>query len=294
MPDFTKRTADEAFAQISRQGRAQRYRTIRRLLYRKSERPTPLDEQLRLLEMFAADETLNKFERTYALVATAHKASETGAKDKLASFIPRLESGFAWARTLPMCNELRKDGLHLSFSILNVLINASVLLGLEQRYDYADHALTTLKGINPRKTGRYTYNSATNILNTVGVALLIRPATLHGSSNILGLLRNLIYHGLVLNFGGNLHTVLLRSGIPSTLAEIVPPSSFTEFESSFRRYLTIRCALLATTDQEMQDLYWQIADQCIAQHAPAQKAAHLAAVRRHLLPTWQMEPSQGV
>ncbi|MGY9047064.1 hypothetical protein P775_18440 [Puniceibacterium antarcticum] len=286
MQDFTKLTADGAYAVISTQGRTKREKTIQNLLYKKGKRPASLAEQLKLLEMFFNDDGLAQFERTYSLVAAAHKASEILDKDALARFLPKLETCFDWACTLPMRKQLRKDGLHMRFSILNVLVNASVMLGLDTRYTYADQAFTALAEVNPRKTTHYTFNSTTNILNTVGVALLIRPEAFGGTARLL---RGLLFHSLRMKFAGDLPSVLLRIGVPATLSEVEPPSNFIKFEESFRKFLAIKRAADAASDQEKNTLYWLIAEECVGQHTAEQKAAHLESVRRILAPGWALE-----
>lgn len=288
MQNFTEMSADEAIAAVQSQSRAQRDKTVRRLLYKKGNRPADRADQLRLLESFANDDGLAPFERTYALVAASHKASELLDTDTLARFIPRLDTCYDWARTLPMRKELRKDGLHLRFSLLNVLVNASLLLDLAQRDRYAATALSAMADINPRKTTHYTFNSTTNILNTVGVALLIRPQAFAENIDII---RGLLFHSLRMKFARDLPAVLLRIGIPATLAEVDPPSNFLKFEESFRKFLAIKRAADATTDVDRAECYRIIAEECVSQSTPAQRAAHLDAVNRLLAPGWNAPPA---
>ncbi|ETX27560.1 hypothetical protein [Roseivivax isoporae] len=289
LPDFTGLTADQAIAAVRRQGPAQRQRTVRALLYKKGNRPPDRAIQLRLLESFADDAELGPFERTYALVAAAHKASELGDAGTLAGFVPRLETSFDWARDLPMRQELRKDGLHLRFSILNVLIHAALWLDLDARDTYAGQILQAVAGINPRKTTHYTFNSTTNILNTVGIALLVRPGAMTAT---LPILRGLLYHSLRMKFARDLPAVMLRLGIPEDIAAVEPPSNFLKFEESFRKYLAIKRAEAAGTDAERVAHCWVIAEECVGQYTPEQKARHIDGIRRNLAPAWSADPAR--
>jgi hypothetical protein len=283
MQDFTKMTAEQALEQLNRLGRAKRDKAIRQLIYKKAQRPVSRTEQLRLLEMFHHDDTLARFERTYALVAATHKASESLDTASLNRFLPALSEALAWAKTLPMRKELRKDGLHMRFSILNVLINAAVLLGREDRHAHAEDALACLRDINPRKTTHYTFNSTTNILNTLGVALLVKPSAF---ADTIDVIRALLYHSIRMKFAGDWPALILPQSLPLRLAEVTPPSNFIKFEESFRKFLSIKSAADLETDTERQALFWEIAKECVSQSTQEQKQAHLDAVSLHLSAHW--------
>ncbi len=276
-------TAEQTFEALEHLGRAERKKAVRQLIYKKGKRPACLTQQLRLMEMFHHDHTLGQFERTYALVAAAHKASETLDTASLVCCRNRLHDRFVWARTLPMRKALRKDGLHMRFSILNVQINSAILLGMEDGTKYAQEALDCLSEIDPRRTTHYSFNSTTNILNTVGLALLVKPEAL---PDTIDMIRAMLFHSIRMKFAGELSARILPRSLPSHLSMLSPPSHFIKFEESFRKFLTLKSAADITSDRERRGLYWSIAEECVLQSTNEQKQAHLDAVRRHLTHRW--------
>lgn len=279
MHDFTQSTAAETLAALDGLTRRERHKAALRLLYKKRFRPANREAQRALLEAFADWQDLSRFERTYALVAAGHKACELADKAAMAALLPRLEEAYAWALTLPCRNVLRMDGLHMRFSILNVLINGSLLSAPDDAPRHADTALAAFEAIDMRRASPYLFNSTSNIVKTLCLATLLRPETLARRAREA---ESLLDFAMSLRGWRHALLPLTRRWGPRRLEDRKPHRAFREFEDTMQRFLLLRRA--AATDASTKEALRQLAESSIAQYTPEQKHALLSALLPRIVP----------
>ncbi|MHA6344095.1 hypothetical protein [Roseivivax sp. CAU 1761] len=282
--DFTLLTAAEAAAALAGLGRRDRRKTAQALIYHKRHRPADLREQAALLETLSAEPALLPNDRDYAMIAAAHKASELVDRDLTARLIPALTTILERAMGLPARNALRLDGVHMRFSVLNVLLNGGILTGHPERGAWARRTRDALDGIDPRRVSPYLFNSTSNIVKTVGLSLIVEPEELGRAADQV---KALLFYAIRLRYAGNPVFALTRRFGPKRLGDLRFQSAFGKMEDSFVRLDAIQRAAEANADAgDRVAALARLAEACVAQIRPEQKAAMLAAVESHCAPQW--------
>lgn len=276
MPEFRDMTADAVLEALEKLDGRPRRKAAQQLLYKKRARPDDRHAQLRIMSSLAEWDGLNRFDRTYALVASAHKACELVEREAMAGLLPRLEEAYSWAQGLRERNVLRMDGVHLRFSVLNVLINGSLLVRSGACRTHARAALDALDRIDPRRVSPYLYNSSSNIVKTVGLAVVLVPEHLPRRADQV---QALLDYGVRLRGTREWLLPLTRRFGARRLADMQAEAAFLEFEESCLRALALRSAARAQDDDARRDALWQVAESCVGQYTEAQKSALLDAVQ---------------
>lgn len=272
MQDFTSMTADDTLAHLDAMPRRAARRTMRRLIYRKSSRPDDRNEQMALLRSLARAEQLDRFERTYALIACAHKACELVDIAMLASIDPDLHAALDWARTLRQRNVLRMDGFHLRFSVLNVLMSSALLRNSGDLASLAACALDELDRLEPRRASSYLYNSSSNVVKTVCLAVALVPERAEHAHRQLRRLIDLSL-GLV-HIHQMIEPVTRRFG-PRRLEDVPRSGAFAEFEATMKRVFLLEDF---SAHPEDANLRRRLAKASIGRKTEAQAAALMAAL----------------
>lgn len=276
MRDFTSMTADQTVAALEAMPARRARPVIRRMIYKKSTRPEDLGEQLRLLQHFARSERLDRFERTYALIACAHKACEVLDLDTLAAIEPDLADAFDWARGLPQRNILRNDGFHMRYSLLNVQINSALLRDSPALPALCTMATDTLDDLVPRFASPYLFNSSTNVAKTVCLAVALGAGD---APRVHGQLRRMISLSLTFTHLHKVTEPLTRRFGLKRLDAYTPPSTYSEFEDTMKRLFLLEDLCQTPADTNLRR---RLARACVIHRTEAQKAAMLAALERHL------------
>jgi hypothetical protein len=277
MPDFTALTAAESLAALERLPRRRARAAMRDLIYRKSSRPRALPEQLALLQALARAPQLDRFAQSYALIACAHKASELVDRPMLAAIDADLQAAFDWAADLPQRNVLRMDGFHLRYSLLNVLIGSALLRGDDAALaPLTARALDTLDGLAPRRASSYLFNSSSNVVKTVCLAVAFAPER---AAPVHQQLRRLISLSLSLVHLHQMAEPLVRRFGLRRLDAVKPASAYTEFEATMKRLFLLEELAASPGDPA---LCRRLARASMARRTEAQEAAMAAALERHL------------
>lgn len=276
MQDFTSITADDTLARLNAMPRRAARRAMQRLIYRKSSRPADLAQQMALLRALARAEPLDRFGRTYALIACAHKASETVDTDMLDSIDAELHETLDWARALPQRNILRRDGFHLRYSVLNVLIGSALLRDAGDLSALAATALSELDRLSPRRASSYLFNSSSNVVKTVCLAVALAPGN---AAHVHQQLRRLIDLSLGLVHVHQMIEPLTRRFGPRRLEAVSPSSAYAEFEATQKRLFLLEDLCRNPQDAAMRH---RLATASVGRKTEAQTAAMMAALDRHL------------
>ncbi|WP_136444111.1 hypothetical protein [Pacificoceanicola onchidii] len=275
MPHYKEMSAADILSDLQGRKGSDLEKQVKSLLYKKANRPEDIAEQRALFQGLHTLPGLSRFEQTYALIAATHKASELCLPEAVAANAPALWDCYDWAKGLPGKTELRKDGNHLRFSILYVLMNGGVLTQAKDLPQTAQTVLKALATINPRQTTHYSFNTTTNILNIVGLALLVERDRL---PDTVPLLSALMFHALRMKFTHGALKSYFHIGHPEKLSDIEPPSNFVKFEESFRKFLIIKSAAEDPQGLYAPQAFWDVARECVPDWTEAQKQAHLQAL----------------
>lgn len=279
MTDFRPMSAAQAQDVLAGLGPRARRKAIQGLIYRKGTRPAALSDQLVLLRALADAPVLRPFDRTYALIACAHKALESVDTDMLSALGPRLDEAWAFAATLPQRDVLRMDGLHMRFSVLNVAINRALLLDDPGLPALCRAAIAALNALVPRRASPYLFNSSSNIIKTVGLALALDPAQIPHMADQVG---RLIFLSLKPRHAHEVLEPILRRFGPSRLEDVEPDTPFSEFEETFERYRLLRALKVETDPAHRDAALLALGRSCIGQRTEAQRSALQAALDRAL------------
>lgn len=282
--DFTGMTGAEALDRLTSLKGARQLRAVRGFLYTKHSRPKDLPDQLLVLEALSQWPSLSIFDRSFALVASAHKACELVDVERCRALLPRLGAALGEASGLPPRAALRMDRTHLVFSILNVAMNLSLLVGDPVLDDHARRVIAEVEGLDPRRTTGYLYNSSSNILKTLGLALLVHPDR---AAALAAQMQRILYIGVRANFAAPVPWSLTRLTLPRRLEAIDVGAAFREFEGTMRRFGRLQALAQNDDPARRAALLHRLADACVGQAQERQKQAMMAAVSRTLAPRWE-------
>lgn len=278
---FLDMSAEAILRSLDEMPKRQRNQAVQKLIYKKGQRPTDLTQQTLLLEHLSQDTRLQTVDRIYSLIAGAHKVCEQVRTEKAEQWSRRLEDALGVAREMPYSFGLRKDRTHLVFSLLNVAINLDLLAGGHRLETYSQATFDEVDGLKLHKMTPYLFNSTSNVVKAVGIALLHDPSALPKQADLM---LRLMSFGIEINNPS--HWRIYRSfQTPATLAEVKTRAAFESFRNSMRRVDRIEDAAKAT-DSERPDRLQAVAGACLAQSNEAQKLALLAAVEAILAPAW--------
>lgn len=278
---FLDMSAEAILRSLDEMPKRQRNQAVQKLIYKKGQRPTDLTQQTLLLEHLSQDTRLQTVDRIYSLIAGAHKVCEQVRTEKAEQWSRRLEDALGVAREMPYSFGLRKDRTHLVFSLLNVAVNLDLLAGGHRLETYSQATFDEVDGLKLHKMTPYLFNSTSNVVKAVGIALLHDPSALPKQADLM---LRLMSFGIEINNPS--HWRIYRSfQTPATLAEVKTRAAFESFRNSMRRVDRIEDAAKAT-DSERPDRLRAVAGACLAQSNEAQKLALLAAVEAILAPAW--------
>lgn len=261
--------------------KGERHKAVQKLIYKKGQRPTDLRQQTLLLDHLSQDAGLQKIDRIYALIAGAHKVCEQVLTDEAEHWSARLEDALITARAMPYSFGLRKDRTHLVFSLLNVALNVDLLAGGTRLAAYAQATFEEVDRLKLHKMTPYLFNSTSNVVKAVGIALLQRPADLPKQTDLM---LRLMSFGIEIN-NPVYWRIFRRFQAPRALAQVKTRAAYESFRNSMRRLDRIEEAANAPLP-DRPDRLRAVAEACLAQSNDAQKAALLAAVETHLAPSW--------
>jgi|GEM_PF-3561528 len=267
--DFTVLTGREALARLADLPMRKRRDTARRLIYKKNQRPAGLDEQIILLDALRSEQALTEIDRFYALIAGGHKVCEEVMVAEAEHWLDRFLEAEAQIRAMPIAFGLRKDRTHLVFSALNVALNLDLLTGARHADRLASWFREEVEGLQLRRMTPYLFNSSSNTVKCAGIVLLGDPDDI---ARIARLMRKLLSYGTEIN--NPLHWwIFSRFKAPKHLADVSERAAFGSFCNSVHRLTAIEAAAAATGLEARRAALRAVADLCVAQARPAQKAA---------------------
>lgn len=279
--DYSALTGRQALDRLAALPARQRRDTARVLIYKKTRRPAGLAEQIVLLDALRSEPALAEIDRVYALIAGGHKVCEEVMVGEAAHWLDRLLDAEAQIRAMPIVFGLRKDRTHLVFSALNVALNLDLLTGARHADRLAAWFWEETEGLELRRMTPYLFNSSSNTVKCGGLVLLGDP---DAGPRIAMLMRKLLSYGVEIN--NPLHWWLFsRFKAPKRLEEVTERAAFGSFCNSMRRLAALETAAAATGPEARRAALREVAELCVAQAKPAQKAALLAEAETRIAAT---------
>ena len=270
--DFTVLTGHETLARLADLPMRKRRDTARRLIYKKNQRPAGLDEQIILLDALRSEPALAEIDRIYALIAGGHKVCEEVMVAEAEHWLDRFLEAEAKIRAMPIVFGLRKDRTHLVFSALNVALNLDLLTGSRHAERLAAWFREEVEGLQLRRMTPYLFNSSSNTVKCAGIVLLSNPEDI---ARIADLMRKLLSYGIEIN--NPLHWwIFSRFKAPERLEDVTERAAFTSFRNSVHRLSAIEAAAAGTGPEDRRAALHRVAELCVAQATPPQKAALMA------------------
>lgn len=276
---YTDQTGEAVLTAFAAMPPRQRRKAARRLIYKKSTRPEDLTEQLIVLDALETDSALTSFDHFYALIAGSHKVIEQVDVAVAKARSERMWSIWPKVREMPVGYGLRKDRTHLVFSYLNVAMNLDLLAGSVRAKDWAEAAIAEVDGLNPRQMTPYLFNSNSNTIKVLGIAVLSCRGELE---RMYDLSLRLVSYGIEVN-NPIFWWVFSRFQSPKKFKDVKIRAAFESHRNTMRRVFAMEQACQAATAEAKQSALELVADRCIAQVNPAQKTALMEVVKKELL-----------
>lgn len=267
--DFRKRRSDEIVAELKTLSKRKRRKTARALIYKKNQRPEEKSEQIALLAALRGEEALTDFDRSYALIAGAHKVCERVDIESAPAWLNDILGTEAQIRAMPIGFGLRKDRTHLVFSFLNIALNLDLLTGSHHSIRLGDWFMEELENLNPKRMTPYLFNSTSNIMKCAGIAALSRPAA---AGSLALLMRKLISYSIEINNFGHwwIHS---RFRAPSKVSKISERAAFGEHCRTIVRLSALEAAAEQNDAALRAKLLKETAYLCVAQATDQQREA---------------------
>ncbi|GAA4216413.1 hypothetical protein GGQ68_002606 [Sagittula marina] len=274
--DFRDKTAQDCLAALAAMPRKQHLAQARLLIYKKGQRPRDLGEQFDLLDGLTKDPVLTEFDRLYALIAGGHKLSEQ-VSPLSSDWLDRMVVALDEVLAMPIGYGLRKDRTHLVFSALNVMMNLDLATGAHQGDRLAQISFDEAAALNLRRMTPYLFNSVCNLVKVVGIALLHRPDAAHQQAERCA---KLMSYAIEINNSEH-WWVFSRFKAPRRVDDLSLRAAFGSFRNTMKRLDAIEQAANADAAAR-RPAFEAVADLCVGQAQPAQKAALIAAASRVL------------
>ncbi|MCT4554503.1 MAG: hypothetical protein N4A53_07440 [Pelagimonas sp.] len=275
-------TAEAVLQVLAGMPKRTRIKTSQMLIYKKGRRPADLKEQQYLLNKLSDDPTLAEIDRVYALIAGGHKTCELLDLEGAEAWSARLAEVLPQVRAFPYVFGLRRDRTHVVFSLLNVAMNVDLIAGGHRYAEFAQTVLDEVDGLKLRKMTPYLFNSSSNIVKAVGMALLCKPDERARQADLMA---RLMSYAVEIN-NPIFWYVFSRFTAPASLRQVEIRAAFGSFRNSMQRLTHIEEAA-AADPADLPLKMRQIAGSCLAQSRPEQHIMLQERVQTLFGDSWQ-------
>lgn len=188
---YRNRSAEDILAELSAASQSRRDDLARLMLYSTHDRPEPRSEQQKLMLALARLDSLRPADALNAKAAAAHKSLELQDETAIRDLLPLLETGLDGAEALPWAGGIRKNRVHVGFSLAYVLLLCALYDGAPRFDAAAARIRDRVAGLPVARLGAGFYRTSANVtkcLGLIGVRAL-RGGDAAGAENAAALMR---------------------------------------------------------------------------------------------------------
>lgn len=176
------------------------FNLIKKIVEDKRFRPKNLEDQCKVLLHISGLVDLDLSYRLFGLVAAGHKAMESENKLLCKRVVPSLYFSFTQVDYVPRSDHIRKDSLHLRYSIHSVLWHIHLYLNeIDKCFESVIEAVDFYKKIDKSTFGVGFYQTCGNVYRCIVISYLdaFFKNNIVDMQEAVDLAKDSLYHGLL-------------------------------------------------------------------------------------------------